>query len=124
MQKLYNILLAGLALVLFGHSLVLGQPVMEKRAVVVSPAAEKSSQSTHPLAQPNLFNVYHPIESGISINNIPAPWLSGEEREQSAVHKFIVSAAENRATEYLQLYKSVNRATGVLKLIFPFHAFL
>ncbi len=124
MQKLYNILLAVSAIALFGHSLVQGQPVMEKRSAVLSPAEEKSTHSTHPLAQPNLFNVFHPAESGISISNIPAPWLSGEEREQAAVHKFIISAEKSRSTVYLQLYESVNRAARVQKLIFPFHTFL
>jgi hypothetical protein len=97
---------------------------MEKRAAVVSSAEDKSTRSTHPLAQSNLLNAFHEAESGISIPHIPAPWLSMEEREQSAIHKFIVSASENRATVYLKLYKFVNRDTAFLKLLFPFHAFL
>lgn len=125
MQKLSNILLTVFATVLIGHSLVQGQPVMEKRSAVLSPPEEKSSQSTNPLAQPNLLNIYFPVESGINIlSNIPVPYFSEEDQERSAVQKYIISAAENRAIEYLQLYESVNRVTAVLKLIFPFHTFL
>ena len=124
MRKFYNIWLAVFAVALFSHSLVQAQPLVEKRAAVVSPAGEENEQSTHPLAQPNLFNVYHPVESGLSVSNIPAPLLSAEEREKLAVYKFIALAAENWTTVYLQIYHSVDRSPLLLKFIFPFHAFL
>jgi hypothetical protein len=98
--------------------------MVKKRSAVVSPAGERSAGSTHPLAQPNLLNAFHEAERGINSSNIPAPWLSVEEREQSAVHKFILSAAENRTAVYLNIYDSIDRSPISLKYIFPFHAFL
>lgn len=125
MKKLHRILLVVLAIVLFGYSLVQGQPTIEKRSAVFSPTEEQSSRSTNPLAQPELYNVYYPVESGINIlSNIPVPYLSEEDQKQSTIQKSVISFAEKRAIEYLQLYKSVNRVTVVLKLIFPFHSFL
>jgi len=124
MRRIHNILLALFSVLLFGHSLVQGDPMVEKRSAVVSPAGERSAESTHPLAQPNLLNAFHQAESVINTNNIPAPWLSVEEREQSAVHKFIVSASENRTAVCLKIYDSIDRAPISLKYIFPFHVFL
>lgn len=124
MQKFHNILLAILAIALFGHSLAQGQPLMEKRSAVISPAEEESDEPTYPFAQQNLFYVYHPVESGVSISNTLAPLLSAEEQEKSAVHKFIASVVENRATVYLHIYHLVDRAPILLKYIFPFHTFL
>lgn len=112
------------ALGLFSHSLVQAQPLAEKRAGVVSPAEEEKGHSTHPFSQPNLFNVFHPVESGTSVSNIPLPLLSAEEREKSAAHKFMASAAENWTTVYLQIYHLVDRSPLLLKYIFPFHSFL
>lgn len=124
MRRIHNILLALFSVLLFGHSLVQGEPMVKKRSAVVSPAGERSAESTHPLAQPNLLNAFHEAERGINSSNIPAPWLSVEEREQSAVHKFILSAAENRTAVYLNIYDSIDRSPISLKYIFPFHAFL
>jgi hypothetical protein len=125
MQKLYNILLTVLAIALFGHSLVAEQPLTEKGAAAVASASDHGNQSTNPLAQPNLHNVYLPVESGINVlTTIPVPYISGEDQEESAVHKFIVRTAQNRAREYLHCYKLANRVATVLKLIFPFHSFL
>ncbi|MDZ7659039.1 hypothetical protein [Fodinibius sp.] len=113
-----------MAIVLIGHSLVQGQPLMEKRSAVFLPVEKESGQATNPLAQPNLFNVYFPVESGISITNIPGPFLSGEELGKSEVHKVIASVADNRACVFLQIYYKVDRTPILLKYIFPFHSFL
>lgn len=124
MRKLYNIWLAIFAIGLFSHSLVQAQPLAENGVGVVLPAAEAKGHSTHPLSQSNLFNIYHPVESGISVSSIPLPLLSAEEREKSAGHKFMALAAENWTTVYLQIYHLVDRSPLLLKYIFPFHSFL
>lgn len=125
MNKLCNICFVILAVVLFGHPAVqAAQPLAETMDAVFIPLEEENGQQTHPFAQPNLFNVYHPVESGTSVSNIPAPFLSAEEREKSAVHRFIISAEENWATVYLQIYHFVDRSPLLLKYIYPFHAFL
>ncbi|WP_445663964.1 hypothetical protein [Fodinibius sp. AD559] len=124
MRKLLSILFVGLVIVLSGDMWVHAESAAESSLSIVQADTKNKSQSTHPFDQPNLFNAFHQAESGINISNVPAPLLTGEDREQSAVHKFIVSAAENRSAVYLQIYQLSDRVTAVLKYLFPYHAFL
>lgn len=124
MKKLLSILLLGSVIVLSGNMWVKAESAAGSSLSVVEADTKSKSPSTHPFDQPNLFNVFHQAESGVSISNTPAPLLSGEDREQSAIHDFIASVVENRATVYLQIYHLADRVATFLTLIYPFHTFL
>lgn len=125
-MKLGQKILLLLTLLLMGGSVVQAGPsTAEQHDASIQPAAQGGAQSTHPLDQPNLFNIYHSAESsGNLINNSPVPSLSGDERDDNAKSRMAALAIKQQVSTCLHIFEISDRRAVVLKLIYPFHTFL
>lgn len=125
MERHPKIFLSLLILLLFGNSLAEAGSSVDNNSAVIYSADKNKARSTHPFDRPNLFNIYHQAESaGSLLNIVPIPYASADERDEIASYQILESEIKKNVSTWLQLYITVDRLAGDLKLIFPFHTFL